>query len=297
MKYIDRNGNVVFLKTRQDKLTQALYRAAAGRTLLAPLTAKPVSVLAGKILDTRASRVLIPRFVKKNNIELSDYESRHYLSFNDFFARRIKAGARPICAEQTALCSPADGKVSAYAMGKTPGFVIKNVPYSLQSLLRDKTLSREFADGYAVIIRLSVDDYHRYCWCADGKKSPDRRIAGVYHTVHPAACGTVPVYRENTREYCVLQSPVFGKLVQMEIGAMLVGKIVNLQKGACFVKKGQEKGRFEFGGSTILVLMQKQIRPREDLLANTKNGAETLILQGEVLAHKEIPKAKEPHEC
>lgn len=84
------------------------------------------------------------------------------------------------------------------------------------------------------------------------KRSENIRISGILHTVNPIAVESVPVYHENTREYCLLKTERFGTLIQMEVGAMMVGRICNYH-GPRYVKKGSEKGRFEFGGSTILL--------------------------------------------
>lgn len=92
---------------------------------------------------------------------------------------------------------------------------------------------------------------------------------------------SVPVYHENTREYCLLKTERFGTLIQMEVGAMMVGRICNYH-GPRYVKKGSEKGRFEFGGSTILLLVQKgQATFREKFLKNTAQGIETQVEMGE----------------
>uniref|UniRef100_UPI00163D6409 phosphatidylserine decarboxylase n=1 Tax=Klebsiella pneumoniae TaxID=573 RepID=UPI00163D6409 len=93
-------------------------------------------------------------------------------------------------------------------------------------LLRDEKLAADYANGYILIFRLTVDDYHRYCYVADGKKEETVSIPGVLHTVNPVANDYFPIYKENGREYSILHSEVFGDIVMLEVGALLVGKIV-----------------------------------------------------------------------
>ena len=114
-------------------------------------------------------------------------------------------------------------------------------------------------------------------------KSRARKIPGVFHTVNPAANEVYPIYHENTREYCLLKTEQFGTITMMEVGAMMVGKITNLEENPCEVKRGEEKGYFEFGGSTIVLLLQHgKVRIDEDLLDNTENGYETIVRMGEL---------------
>lgn len=152
----------------------------------------------------------------------------------------------------------------------------------MEQLLRNKKLADRYLGGYAMVFRLTVDDYHHYCYVADGEKSVNVTLPGVYHTVNPAANEVFPIYRENAREYTLLKTKEFGTILMMEVGAMMVGKITNLWRGTCGVKKGQEKGRFEFGGSTIILLLQHgKVRLDHDLLENTEEGYETIVKMGE----------------
>ena len=176
--------------------------------------------------------------------------------------------------------------MSAYEITPSNTFVIKDSVYNVDSLLRDKKLAQKYAGGYALIIRLSVDDYHRYIYPLSGIKSHDRNIKGFLNTVNPVANRHVEVYKENSRTYCMLRTEFFGDVIQMEVGALMVGKISNHHPwGNHRVRQGEEKGMFEFGGSTIVVLLEKGAAiVDEDLLINTREGAETKVRQGEQLA-------------
>ena len=126
-----------------------------------------------------------------------------------------------------------------------------------------------------------MGDYHRYAYVDSGRMGEETRIPGVYHTVNPAAASRYPIYRENTREYALLESDHFGTLLQMEVGAAMVGRIVNNPVPAR-VQRGAEKGRFEFGGSTVIVLLQKGAAViDEDIVRNTAADNETVVHLGE----------------
>lgn len=285
MKYRDRNGNPAGEESGQDRCLQFLYGTAAGRRLVRFLIRPSVSRLGGVLLSTGLSKVIIPPFVKRTGIRLEEYEISDpdgYASYNEFFCRKIRRDQRPVCEEDRVLISPCDGKVSVYPINGERVFRIKNTAYTLESLLRSGRLAERYSGGYAYVFRLTVDDYHRYCYVESGIKSRQRRIPGVFHTVNPVANDHYAIYKENTREYCLIKTPRFGTLVQMEVGALMVGTIRNYCSGKQPVIRGEEKGRFEFGGSTVVLLVEPgKVRPDEDLLLNSRNGWETVVKMGE----------------
>ncbi|WP_028510808.1 archaetidylserine decarboxylase [Ruminococcus sp. NK3A76] len=282
MKYRDRMGNEFEDTTSQDKLLDTVYSHTATRAAVKLMGAPFVSKIGRKFLDSDVSTVFISGFADKNGIDVFDYEETKYTSFNDFFKRRIKSSRRLINKDEDVLISPSDGKVSAYEITNSSTFVIKNSVYTVSSLLRDQKLSERFQGGNAIVIRLTPDDYHRYVYPCSGVKSHNRKINGVLQTVNPVALHHSPVFKENSREYCMIRSEKFGDVIVMEVGALFVGKITNHNtEGRIYVTKGEEKGYFEFGGSTIVLLTQKgKVRVDDDLLQNTKEGFETKLLQG-----------------
>ncbi len=212
---------------------------------------------------------------------MSLYEEKEYASYNDFFTRQIRKEFRPIAGDKNTFISPCDGKLSIYPVEKNRKFSIKNTDYTLESLLRSRRLADKYREGYVCVFRLTVDDYHRFCYVADGKKSRNHHIQGVFHTVNPAANDVCPIYKENTREYSLLKSNHFKTIFMMEVGALMVGKIVNYQEEG-EVKKGEEKGKFEFGGSTVILMVQKDaVEFDRDILENTQKGYETIVKMGE----------------
>ena len=160
-------------------------------------------------------------------------------------------------------------------------FPIKNSLYRVSDLLGGDPRWEKFRNGWVLVFRLCVDDYHRYCYAADGTKDDNVRIPGVLHTVNPIANDFYPIYKENAREYSVLHTDVFGDILMMEVGALLVGRIVN-HHGKASVKRGQEKGYFQFGGSTVVLLLEKDtVVIDEDILANSRDHIETIVKMGE----------------
>lgn len=266
-----------------------LYETIPGRIILKVLVSKNISVFAGKFLDSRFSRVIIPQFVKNNNIDLSEYEKKYcseYQSFNEFFCRKIRSELRPKDVNKNDLMSPCDGLLSVYKINKDLVMPIKQSKYSINSLLRDKKLAKEYEDGYCLVFRLCVNHYHRYCFFDGGIVEKRRKIKGVLHTVRPIALMNTDVFVQNSREYCIIESDNFGKAIQMEVGAMLVGKIDNYNKKKR-VERGEEKGRFLYGGSTIIILLKKdEVVIEKELFEKTNLQQEVPVKMGQCIGNK-----------
>lgn len=285
--YITRDGTKIDGTTGQDHLLEVIYGHALTRMLLRPFLSPAVSDICRKFLSTRLSRRIIPSFVKKNHIDLGIYEKQEFDSYNAFFTRKIKAEQRPINEQKNILISPSDGKVTAYPITQKGRFWIKHTQYSAAQLLKDERLAERYMGGWIYVIRLTVDDYHRYCYVADGRKSRQRKIRGVLHTVNPVANDYYPIYKMNSREYCLLKTKELGTILLMEVGALMVGKINNHEEDSAQVKRGDEKGMFEFGGSTIVVMTEPGMaEPDKDIIHNTKAQAETLVKMGEPIGCK-----------
>ena len=284
MKYKDRNGNLIERETGQDTFLKKLYTKAMGRFFVRILITRPVTLVCGFFLNRRISATFIKGFIKNNNIDMSQYEERKFKSYNDFFTRRIKEGKRPISDNENALISPSDGNATAVSISDDTVLSIKGTEYTLAELLRDDNLAQKFSGGTCYIIRLAVDNYHRYCYSCDGKKGQNVKIKGVLHTVNPVAAEHAPIYKENSREYAVTESEKFGTIIQMEVGALVVGKISNYHFEEYEHKKGEEKGMFQFGGSTIILITQKdKVKPSPDILQNSGEDCETIVKMGEVI--------------
>ncbi len=262
-----------------------LYHTAPGRALLQLLIRPGVSKALGAFLDTGLSRHLVGPFVKSTKLDLSDYPDRRYLSFNDFFTRTVREGRRPVNMDPDTLVAPCDGKLTVYPITEDALFDIKYSVYAVKDLLQDEVLAKEYEGGTCLIFRLTPDDFHRYSFMDDGKVLKTETIPGVLHTVRPIAFRRYPIFSENAREYAVLDTANFGKVVQMEVGALFVGRIVNLPLAE--FSRGQEKGKFEFGGSTVVLLLKKDAAViDEELLENTRQGRESVVRLGQSIGRK-----------
>lgn len=281
MDYRDREGKLFRNRTGQDKSLEMVYSNVCGRFAMKLLAAPVVSRVIGCFMDTWASTFMIGRFIRKNKINLSEYQRKKYRSFNDFFTRQLKEGKRFVDKEPSHLIAPCDGMVMAYPISLRTKIFVKHSCYTVGSMLRNERLAASYVGGCCIVLRLSVDNYHRYCYVDTAVKGRDRFLPGYLHTVNPVILDHVKIYKENARSYCVLDTKNFGKVVQMEVGAMCVGRIRNYHREAV-VRRGQEKGRFEFGGSTVVLFFQRdEVAVDDDILKNSAQGIETKVKLGE----------------
>ena len=259
--------------SNESKALKFIYNTIIGRLLLELACTSTVSNIYAKYMNSKLSRHKIKKFIKKNNIKMDEYESVEYKSFNDFFMRKIKDGKRII---NDGLISVCDSKLSVYKIDENTCFNIKNSVYTVEELIQDKFDIYE----YALVFRLCVDDYHHYVFPDDGKVVNSKYIKGKLHTVQPIALKKYKVFTENSRCVTYLECDNLGKVCFIEIGAMMVGKIVNENKN--IFKKGEEKGHFEFGGSTIVLLIEKgKIKIDKILFDNTERDIETIVKLGD----------------
>lgn len=260
-----------------------LYNTHIGRVILKVLTLPVISRAVGLFLDSPFSIWLIPIMVKRNHIDLSEYEKQKYESFNDFFTRKIKYPNRKFDMDEKSFVSPCDAKLSVYNIDENSVFKIKDSYYTLDDLLDEEETAHEYEGGLCLIFRLCVDDYHRFFYVDDCYEDGYRFIKGELHTVQPIAFEHYNVYKRNAREYTILVTDNFGTLIQVEVGALLVGKIKNHHKGGK-QGRGYEKGMFEFGGSTVVLLVRKdKVIIDEEIVNNTNNNKETVVKAGEII--------------
>lgn len=258
-----------------------LYKTFFGRIILALLSCRFISRLVGKILDTRLSKPMIARFIKRNHISAEEFEIDNLKCFNDCFVRRVKEGQRPVEFSPEALIAPCDGRLSAYRIKEDTVLPIKQSRYSISSLLSGDEISKRYQNGVCLVYRLCVDNYHRYCYIDGGHKGKNVFIKGKLHTVRPVALESLPVFTENCREYTVMETENLGIVTQVEVGAMLVGKIKNHHE-ECSFSRGEEKGLFLYGGSTIVVLLEEgRVNIPKEFFEATERGEETLVKYGE----------------
>ena len=242
-------------RPRDGAALRFLYHTRLGRLLLKPLCARPLSRLCGRFLDSTLSKPLIAPFVRKNGIRLEDFFSDNFRCFNDCFSRRIRPGLRPVDPSPDALVAPCDGLLSVYPIQKDTVIPAKQSMYTINDLLGGDPAAARFEGGTCLVFRLCVNHYHRYCYPDGGRPLRSAFIPGELHTVRPIALGQLPVFVRNCREYALLETDHLGTVAQIEVGAMLVGKIANHPAPERF-ERGDEKGMFLYGGSTVILLIE-----------------------------------------
>jgi len=268
-----------------NSFTKFLYNNIFGRLMLKIFTSAFFSNLAALYLKSRLSKHKIKKYIKKFNIDMNEYEEAKYRSFNDFFIRRIKVESRPFDMNPESLIAVADSKLSVYKINEDSIFNIKDITYSVSDLIKDEELAKEYLNGLCLIFRLSVENYHRYSYLDNGYLGKTEKIKGVLHTVQSIATDRRKVFAENSREYAVLHTENFKEVIHIEVGAMIVGKIKNSLKQD--FKKGEEKGYFEFGGSTVVLLLKSDVADiNSDILESSVNNIETVVKLGEKIGKK-----------
>lgn len=284
----DRDGKDSIIK--ESSTVKFLYGTVVGRCFIKFFSMPFFSKAAGFFLDSSFSIFMINKFVRKNNIDLSLYEKDKFDSFNDFFTRRMKEENLSINMDSDVFISPCNAKLTCYKINDKNVFQIKNSYYSLSDLLDGNPIYKDYIDGYVFIFRLCADDYHRYIYLDNGSKEDNVFIPGILNTVRPIALEHFDIYKRNAREYTVLHTENFGDVIQIEVGALLVGKISNLHQTHDF-KRGEEKGMFEFGGSTIVLLVKNNmVEIDEDILKNSSEETETLVTIGSRIGKRVLKK-------
>ena len=255
------------------------YGTRLGRCVLKIIMNLHMDRIVIRFLWSPFSKPLVGWFIKHNNISVTPEEKASFRSFRDMFARtkeHIEIDTTP-----EHLISPCDGWLSAFPIDQESRFAIKNSYYQISDFLQDEALARNYLGGTCLIFRLCVSDYHHYCYIDDGYQDKNHAIPGVLHSVQPIACETYPVFVLNKRNWCLLKTEHFGPVVQCEIGALVVGGIVNEKENTRFLK-GTEKGHFELAGSTIVLLFEaEQMALRPELLEKLSQVEEVQVKQGE----------------
>lgn len=276
------------MEKENSKILRFLYNTALGRCVLKILASPAISKVGGAYMNSRFSKIHINNFRKNNHIDITQYEKAEYTSFNEFFTRKILSENRPISMANEDFISPCDGRLSVYRITENSDFYIKKSYYSVKDLISDSREAPDYKDGVCLVFRLCVDDYHRYGNIDNGKIVENRYLQGKLHTVRPIALNRYPVFVQNSREYTIIETENFGTVAQIEVGALMIGKIKNHQREGNVVK-GTEKGMFLYGGSTIVVLLEKdKVSFPQKLFDDTANDIETVVKFGSVIGKKII---------
>ena len=263
------------------------YETLLGRTLWPLLFgSKAISAIMGWHYDSPRSKKSIAALtaIPGCRAEEAELPISSYASFNDFFTRRLKPGARPV---GDGVVSPADGRLMLYlnADADTP-FPLKGAKRSLRKVFDDNAPSGAYD---IAVIRLAPVDYHRFhfpyaCRTPEGI----RTVPGEYHSVNPIALMRRPdVYADNERQILACEAD-FGRFWLVDVGAFGVGTIVQTYSGEEHAK-GEEKGYFKFGGSTVILITEANaLKFDDDIVLNSRNGLETRVCCGERIATPNI---------
>ena len=284
IEYVDRkSGKRVVESVMGDGALRFAYETLLGRTLWPVLFgSKFISALMGRYYDSPRSRRKIPSLASIPGCRADEAEKPldAYECFNAFFTRRLKPGARQI---GNGVVSPADGRLRLFLNADA------DVPFPLKGAKRN--LRHVFgpdvpAGRYDIaVVRLAPVDYHRFHFPCDCRTpEPVRIIPGRYHSVNPIALLRRPdVYADNERQILACDAD-FGRFWLVDVGAFGVGTIVQTFTGDVH-SRGDEKGYFKFGGSTvILVFRSGALVFDDDLVRNSAEGLETRIMCGERIA-------------
>ena len=270
------------------RLMHWVYGTFSGRVFFQALLAQAwVSKLVGVYKSSKWSGRGIDAFVHKYEIPMQEFEVAPFHSFNDFFIRKFKEGERCFTSVARELSAPAEGRYLAYARTHADiTYPVKGRYLSAAAILADEKLAAEFEGGPLVIARLCPLDYHRFHYPDTGQEVKRYRIPGPLHSVNPFVLAVKEdVLCTNERSVSILQTDQFGLLAYVEVGALCVGKIVQSHPEKASFSRGDEKGYFMFGGSTVILLGQPGAwKPDADLLEKTKARRECLVRLGERIA-------------
>jgi phosphatidylserine decarboxylase len=241
----------------------------------------------GWIFHQRFSRRQIDRFVRLNRIDTSEIlvPDGGFQTFNDFFIRRLKSGARPIAKDPKALIAPADSRLKVFELQDHTILHIKGETLTLAQLLDSQTIPDKFANGLCLQYRLAPRDYHRFGFIEDGAHSPVSVVGGRLYSVSPLALRHMPaIWGENLRHWCTIETRAMGDILQIEVGATVVGSIVQHSLDGGYCTRGEEKGYFQMGGSTVLIILQPdRVKIDDDIMHHSRKDIETLVRYGETV--------------
>lgn len=244
-----------------------------------------VSRFYGLALSMAWSRRCIEPFVRQNHVPMDEVEvpAGGFKSFNDFFIRRLKPGARPLPADPEALIAPADSRLKAICLNSQTVLDVKANRLTLADLVDGADAAQRFCGGICLQFRLAPCDYHRFGYVCDGMQGTIHSVPGRLYSVSPLALAFRPfIWGQNFRQWCVIESHTFGPVLEIDVGATNVGSIVQHHPGGGPCQRGAEKGYFQLGGSTVLIILPPgRIELDPDIAKYSDRGIETLVRYGE----------------
>jgi phosphatidylserine decarboxylase len=288
VKYFSRvTGKIENEKVYGANAVKWLYENPFAKAISPLICKAPLSKLYGEIQNTSWSKSKINPFIKDFDIPMNDFlpKDGKFQNFNEFFIRKFRPGKRTFVENPKEMGAFAEARYFGYeSMTADKKIPVKGSFLSSESLLENSEFANIFKNGPLLLARLCPVDYHRFHFPDNGSVITDYRINGLFHSVNPLALKKNPeIFIQNERHVTILNTENFGKLAYIEVGAICVGKIIQtntLFPGMTF-NKGDEKGYFLFGGSTVIVLGENgKWKPSSDILENTNKGIETYLQLG-----------------
>ncbi|RLG14679.1 MAG: phosphatidylserine decarboxylase [Candidatus Nanohalarchaeota archaeon] len=290
--YVKRTSDEVYYEREITEPLLSFFYGRYGNPIRKYLLNYPVfSKALSRYYKSRVSKKIIPKFVKKHNINIKEFEKQldEFRTFNDFFIRKLKPNSRPIDSNPLHGICPADSKVLAFENTDINYvFQVKNDTFALSKLLNKFVPAEDYEGGSYCIFRLTPKDYHRFHFIDNGKVIKTKALKGKLYSVTPISLEkTKKLYIKSKKHLTLFESKNFGRVVCVEVGASCIGSIVQTHNNEMNAFKGNEKGYFQFGGSAVLLFfMKNKIQLAEDLLKNTSKGYETEVKVGEFLGKR-----------
>jgi phosphatidylserine decarboxylase len=290
VRFIDRrSGAVVEEAIYGERWLRFAYDTPVGRLLTHTLVARSVlSRLYGWYMSLPRSARLVEPFMETYGIDRSEFEvpDGGFVSFNAFFTRLLKDGARPLSGGRRHFLFPADGRhLWTQRLDLAATLFTKGQQWKLDDLLfNDERLSRTFARGSLLLSRLCPVDYHHFHVPLAGSVVSCRKIEGRLYSVNPVALrhGLEPFWK-NKRVLIEVQTDFGWPYLILPVGATNVGSInlVSLMEGRR-LERGERLGGFAFGGSAVLLIFPEgKVEAAEDLARASREGLELYAPMGE----------------
>ncbi len=301
IKYQNRTtGLIETEKVYGDKVLKFIYTNPIGKSLSSFITKSSFSKIYGSFQDSYISRKKVRPFIKNFDIPIDDYESGSikaedirdsYTNFNEFFIRKFKSGKREFVSNLNQMPAPCEARYLGWnEITNDQVYPVKGEFLNAKALLDNQEIAKDFIGGPLYIARLCPVDYHRYHYPDDGKTLNSYTINGEFYSVNPMALRFKgDIFIKNERRVSILETENFGKLAYIEVGATCVGKIIQSFDEKQNFNRGDEKGYFLFGASTVVVLGEPgKWKLSSDIVENTKNQIETYIRIGDSIADRTI---------
>ena len=298
IRFVDReSGQIKVEQVYGEAALKFIYTNPFGKILSKAVAFSPLSIAYGKIQDSSLSKIKTPKFIEQYQIPIDDYQPgsvksenirESYLNFNEFFIRQFKPNARPFV-QGSQLAAPAEARYVAFnEINERVHYPVKGKYLSATAILNSKKWGAFFEGGPLAIARLCPVDYHRYHYPDSGETLQSYPVKGLYYSVNPLALQFKgEIFIQNERRVSILETEHFGKMAYIEVGATMVGKIVQSYDETKKFERGNEKGYFLFGGSTVIILGEKgKWLPSKDIVDNTARGMETYLKIGTELGQK-----------